>query len=185
MHQEDLYYVALYLPEEHLDFINRYKLDFAHRFHSKEALKVKPHITIKNPFKFYQNEKDAVIKWFQKLYVNVPSFDISIKNFGAFHNKYSPVIFLDPICPVELYMLQKEVVTNFWSKFPDKIDMEFEKKFKPHVTIAYRDLAPENFEKAWNEYRFREHPISFKVNEFHLLKHDSKRWNIIDTYPLN
>lgn len=62
--------------------------------------------------------------------------------------------------------------------------MDLELKFKPHLTVAYRDLQTDKFREAWEEYQVKKYTATFKVNDFHLLLHNGKQWKIISTYFL-
>ena len=136
------------------------------------------------PFKLPVSAHMGLLQWFQQLSVNPGSFQIELNNFGAFRNKYRPVIFVNPIMQNPLYVLQKEIIQNFSIAFPTIPVMDPELKYNPHITIAYRDLEPSMFVKAWQEYKVKNYASVFEVNSFHLLQHDRKKWNIIDTYSL-
>ncbi len=47
------------------------------------------------------------------------------------------------------------------------------------MTIAYRDLKTNLFKEAWKEYETKKYAAVFNVNNFHLLQHNGKAWNII------
>ena len=143
-----------------------------------------PHITLKTPFKFPASEHNGLLIWFNNLYMPVGAFSIELNNFGAFHNTNSPVIFVNSIMSTSLYSLQKELIRSFRISFPHIKVPDIDLKFKPHMTVTYRDLSPESFKKAWLEYKIREYKAVFEVNAFHLLQHDTRRWNIIGTYSL-
>ena len=82
-----------------------------------------------------------------------------------------------------MHFIQKEIIAGFSSLFPKDIH-PVDAQFKPHVTIAYRDLMPEMFSKAWGEYKLKSFNAEFEVDAFYLLQHDTKKWNIISTYSL-
>lgn len=145
MEKENLYFIAIIPSKEVCDEITVFKLDLANSYGSKAALKVIPHITLKAPFKLPVSGHSLLQEWFQKLYINADPFQIELKNFGAFNNKNHPVIYLDPIMNVSLYSLQKEVIRSFRISYPELGVMDIELKFKPHVTVAYRDLEPDKF----------------------------------------
>lgn len=180
---ENLYFIAIIPPDIVSEKIIDFKKDFSARFNSHKALKVMPHITLKTPFKLPFTDHAHLLSWFRKLYITEKSFKIELKNFGAFINWQRPVIFVHPIINTPLYVLQKEIITSFNSSFPGRIH-ELERKFKPHITVAYRDLTSEMFQKACKEYLLKEYDAVFEVNNFHLLQHDKNKWNIIDTYLL-
>lgn len=181
---ENLYFIALIPRRELRERITLIKHDFANRFNSKTALKVYPHITLKAPFKTSANAHGELVSWFADLRIAQNTFTIKLNNFGAFQNKNNPVIYINPIITKELKFLQEELIASFSSLFPGdlhKVDIDF----KPHCTVAYRDLTPEMFSKAWNEYQHKTFDATFEVDAFYLLQHDSKKWNIIATQNLN
>ncbi|MFN2439630.1 MAG: 2'-5' RNA ligase family protein [Chitinophagaceae bacterium] len=96
-----------------------------------------------------------------------------LKGFGAFHNKYNPVVFVNPVMNSELIKMQKELMIGFNSIFPAYVH-PVDLNFKPHITAAYRDLTPENFSRAWLEYKDKAFNDVFDVNAIYLLEHDTK-----------
>jgi len=184
MPKENLYFIALIPKRELREKINAFKQDFANRFNSSRALKVYPHITLKAPFKCVENAHKELVKWFSELHIKQESFAIQLKNFGAFPNSKNPVVYVNPMPSRELQFMQKEIVASFSSLFPGdihKVDVDF----NPHVTVAYRDLEPAMFNKAWEEYKNKSFNEEFEVDAFYLLQHDTKKWNIIATYSLS
>jgi len=82
-----------------------------------------------------------------------------------------------------LYTLQNEIIRSFKNSYPTHIQ-NTDLKFKPHITIAYRDLTPENFREAWKEYKHKVYNALVDADSFHLLQHDTKQWNVIETIHL-
>ena len=180
---ENLYFIALIPKRELRTRITTTQKDFSNRFNSSKALKVYPHITLKAPFKASANAHGELMSWFADLRINQNAFIIQLKNFSAFPNKNNPVIYVNPVITKELKFLQEELIASFSSLFPGdlhKVDIDFH----PHCTIAYRDLTPEMFSKAWSEYQHKTFDALFEVDAFYLLQHDSKKWNIIATHNL-
>jgi len=181
---ENLYFIAL-IPKKTLrENITAFKQDFANRFNSRVALKVYPHITLKAPFKLPPDKHSYLLNWFSGLNISQKPFLIQLKDFGSFPNSKTPVVYIDPVSNTELSFLQVKIMLSFISNISDivtKADIEF----KPHVTIAYRDLTPEMFAKAWQEYQRKKFDALFEVDAFYLLQHDAKKWNIIATYSLS
>ena len=180
----NLYFVAIIPKRELREKITAFKQDFANRFNSSKALKVFPHITLKAPFKFSPNAHEELMRWFNDLHVLQNQFTVQLKNFGAFENKRNPVVFVQPIVIKELQSLQKQLIASFSSVFPRNIHPT-DSDFHPHIPIAYRDLSPEMFKQAWNEYKHKSFEEKFEVDAVYLLQHDSKKWNIIATHNLN
>jgi len=183
-HSSNLYFIALIPRRELREKVTAFKQDFANRFNSKKALKIFPHITLKAPFKFSPGMHGELLRWFNDLHLLQNQFSIQLKNFGAFENKRNPVVFVQPILTKELKALQQQLIASFTSFFPSDIH-QMDVKFSPHITVAYRDLTPEMFTKAWREYQHKQFDASFEVDAIYLLQHDSKKWNIIATHNLN
>jgi 2'-5' RNA ligase len=181
---ENLYFIALIPKRELRERITAIKHDFATRFNSKTALKVYPHITLKAPFKLPANKYDQLLNWFNNLHIQHKKFSIELKGFGAFHNKNSPVIFIKPEITNDLKMLQEKIAEAYISNISEEVN-QVDIFFNPHITVAYRDLTPEMFTKAWNEYQHKKFDAFFDVDAVHLLQHDSKKWNIFATHNLN
>jgi 2'-5' RNA ligase len=181
---ENLYFIAIIPGRELREKITAIKQDFATRFNSSKALKVYPHITLKAPFKYPSNAHQRVMDWFENLQINQQPFAIELKDFGAFHNKNNPVIFIHPETNTQLLNMQQEIIKDFKTFLP-AMAHPTDLKFSPHVTVAYRDLDANNFKKAWQEYQYKKFDGLFDINAFYLMQHDSKKWNIIATHNLN
>jgi 2'-5' RNA ligase len=181
--KQDLYFSALIPQQELCDEITGLKKDFAARFNSKRALRVMPHITLKAPFMLSHDEHGNLLEWFNKLTLTGKPFNIKLNGFGAFQNKRSPVVFIDPVVNTELFLLQKQIISSFKNPYPMHMH-NVDAKFKPHITIAYRDLEPAKFEEAWQEYKTKAFHATFQVTAVYLLQHDTRQWSIISTCPL-
>lgn len=184
MNMENLYFIAIVLPDPVRSQVIDIQVDIANRFNSKKALKVMPHVTLKAPVKIVASERLKVMEWFEKLILDTSSFDLELHNFGAFPNPNHPVIYVKPIANGFLMSLQNKLLRSFQSTFPDIRIMNLELSFKPHVTVAYRDLDPAMFHKAWPEFIYSNFNATFNVSEIHLLQHDGNHWNIIQTRNL-
>jgi 2'-5' RNA ligase len=179
-----LFFIALIPNRELRDKINTIKKDFSERFGSSKALKVYPHITLKAPFKCSDNGRKELLNWFSEIFIQQKPFLIHLKDFGAFHNKNNPVVFVNPVKNNELIKMQRELMVSFNSLFPAYIH-QVDLNFKPHMTVAYRDLTPANFSLAWQEYKNKPFNEIFEVNSIYLPEHDTKKWNLIATYNLS
>ena len=52
-------------------------------------------------------------------------------------------------------------------------------KFTPHMTVAFRDLTPENFYLAKTAYDKKKISFSFLVQSICLLRHNGQHWDIV------
>ncbi len=127
---------------------------------------------------------EQTVRWFENMQITVPSFKQELRDFAAFYNRRSLVVFVKPVMNIWLDRLQKQVLINFGETYSHENILQQELDFKPHMTIAYRDLKPNLFKEAWKEYETKKYAATFDVHNFHLLQHNSKAWNIISTYNL-
>jgi 2'-5' RNA ligase len=176
---ENMYFMAITPPEAISQKIITIQEDFASRFESHASLKIMPHITIKGPFRFPDQEHETVVSWFSQLNIPVAPFTLELKNFDAFHRKDKPVIFIKPSPNPSLLSLQKHIIARYNEKFPGEPVMNLELNYHPHLTVAYRDLKPASFREAWEEFKEKEFSGSFEVNDYHLLQHNGKKWEVI------
>lgn len=182
---QNLYFIAIVPPDGICNEITSFKEDFAHRFNSIYSLKVIPHITLKAPFSFHKADHEQTVIWFENMPLTTSSFKQQLKDFGAFHNKRNPVIFVHPLMNSSIDRLQKEILLYFAKGFVNAEISKQELEFNPHITVAYRDLQPKLFKEAWKEYEQKKYAAEFEVDSFHLLQHDSSKWNIVSTRRLH
>lgn len=183
MNNQHLFFIALIPFKKVRDKVDLVKHDFAERFGSSKALKVPSHITLKAPFICNDNAMHELLSWFMELRLRQGQFNLLLKDFAAFHNKYSPVVYINPVMTPELVTTQQELITGFRSLFPAYLH-PVDIAFKPHMTVAYRDLSPDMFQKAWREYQHKKFEALFEVNAVHLLKHDTIKWQLVHSCSL-
>lgn len=179
----NLYFIAVIPGQQLQERVIEIERDFARRFDSRRALKVMPHITLKAPFRLPVSLHDHFLNWFDHLKLPDTPFVVTLKGFGAFNNKEKPVVFVNPVANASLALLQSEIINAFRTVAP-RLVHPADKNFNPHMTIAYRDLTPDNFESAWKEYQDKEFEDQFTINAVHLLQHDQTKWNLISSRPL-
>ncbi|MCE7042563.1 2'-5' RNA ligase family protein [Dyadobacter sp. CY312] len=185
MKKNNLYFLAIVLPEDLQRRIVAIEEYIANNYNSHKSLRIIPHITLKAPFTIDAAKHQMVRDWFVNLNVQAKTFDIELKNFGSFANKNHPVIYINPILSKNLSFLQTQIIDQFVVNFPEIAIMNHERHFHPHVTVAYRDLTPEQFLPAWEDFRERSFLAKFPVHDFHLLQHNGIKWNTIDIFRLS
>ena len=172
-----LYFAAIEPQPELSQRVKEIQKDFANRFGARKAFDNFPHITIIPPFSHDEKNESEVVGHFQKTHLETSPFLLKLKGFGSFPNKKNPVIYIEPEIsqPLKsLYQSMDESMDSF----------SYVKNFNPHLTIAYRDLTSENFEKAWKEYSSRTFEEDFVVDRVSLYKHYDRKWNLISSKEL-
>jgi 2'-5' RNA ligase len=99
---------------------------------------------------------------------------IQLLNFNAFPPR---VIYVDVVKNDWLENLQKEL-HRFCKRELNLFNANYkEHAFHPHLTLAFRDIKRQNFQKAWEEFSTKNYEATFSVNEIILLKHNGTFWN--------
>jgi len=171
-----LYFFALIPSEDIQSSVTKIKLDFQNRYNASHALKSPPHITLIPPFKFERKNENRLIEILNEFSEYESKFQQSLKGFGMFPPK---VIFIK----VPKNDSLKSLYSRFIKHMDEKLNLSSysrrAKNFFPHMTVAFRDLTPENFYKAKPVYEQKHISIEFEVNNICLLRHNSIQWEII------
>jgi len=168
-----LYFIAVEPHSELIDKIRAIQKDFVERFSSSKSYRNFPHITIIPPFSLHEDEETALISKFKDISLTTKPFTVDLNGFGSFPHSKNPAIFIKPENESELTALFNEI-NSAMKSFDYKVS-----KFRPHLTVAYRDLSPENYRKSWMEYQTKTFRDRFEVNAVKLYKHDGRKWNEI------
>ncbi|MEN8248717.1 MAG: RNA 2',3'-cyclic phosphodiesterase [Bacteroidota bacterium] len=176
-----LYFIAIVPNEPHFSELKAFKTEFKDRFNSKAALRSPPHITLHMPFKWNEEKEDRLIKTLNMLAEEHSPFDLILNDFGAFPPR---VIFVKVGENDQLHKLQKavqKVAKTSWHIYPK----EPQRPFRPHMTVAFRDLKKPAFHEAWSQFKDRKYSAQFEVFDICLLKHNGKSWDVLERVQLN
>jgi 2'-5' RNA ligase len=103
---------------------------------------------------------------------------INLSGFAAFPPR---VIYLDVLPNPVLPDLYADITTTLANTL-SIIDPYASRPFVPHMTVAFRDLTPDNFELAWAEFRDRKINFEFEATNLTLLAHDEQKWNVLSNF---
>ena len=165
-----LYFIAIEPPNDLSKRIREIQRDFKERYGSRKSYDSFPHITLVPPFRSEESSENSLIEKFHKIALPEQPFEIILDGFGSFSNRKNPVIFVKPHPSAHLNMMRNALVHHF---------TEAEDFFHPHLTVAYKDLTPENFQRAWTEYNIKEFNGKWTVNSVKLYKHYDRLWNLV------
>lgn len=73
------------------------------------------------------------------------------------------------------YLKSKSILSGKSSPLP----------YSPHMTIAYRDLSLDQYEKAWSEFKDRKYNSTVIIDTIFMLKFNTgeNKWNIHKSFP--
>jgi 2'-5' RNA ligase len=171
-----LYFFAVIPPEDIQSCVTNIKIDFNERFESSHALKSPPHITLIPPFRYKRRNESTLIKTLDDFSFKESKFRQKLEDFGFYPPR---VIFIK--------VNKSENLKSMFHRFKAYMDEQLNLssltrgpiRFSPHMTVAFRDLTKENFNKAKSIYQNKNISFEFEVNGISLLKHDGKQWEVI------
>ena len=173
-------WIGIVLPKKFYNKIKSVQKDVSKKYDVYSSLEsqIGPHITMayqphverRNFYKIKKNVKEIT--------TNQRQFCISVNGFAGFTNN---VVYARVIESRELRKLHK-LIFNSVNKF-GKIKVY--RKFKPHITIAFRDLSDEKFRKIHQEYIKKKISFRFTVKEIQFGKARKEgRISVCDSFRL-
>ncbi len=172
MHQK--YFIAIVPPEPVLSNITAIKTELFENYESKGALRSPAHITLHMPFS-WDDEKE------EKLITNLESFqfnqniNIELKDYSCFEPR---VIFISVSENEHLTNLQKNLVQHCKKNLQLFNQADDMRGFRPHITVAFRDLKKPMFYKIWEIYKLKKFQSQFMCHEIYLMKHINDKWEV-------
>lgn len=180
------YFVALLPPLEMQDYVNQVRQQFADHYNSRKAFNSPPHITLKPPFEWDLNHREALVVGLTSFAQSISAIPITLHGFGAFPPR---VIFIHVIPTPELLTAQAALQQFCLTKLGIQNEA---RAFNPHMTVALHDLTPDSFQRAW--LQFESQPLGltntpdgqyqFTARSLTLLHHDGQRWQIDQEIPI-
>lgn len=170
MAKDGLYFIAILPPDNIANRVQEVKEEFVNKFDSKEAYHKPPHFTLQIPFKAPEKIEEIIVPHLTFFAEDQESFTVNLSGFNHFRDD---VIFIDVKDPSAMKALHDNLIEYLQNELGFT---KTNKSFTPHMTVAYRDLTPDNFERAWEEFQDRSFDFSFEVNSIFLMKHDYQQW---------
>lgn len=169
------YFVALLPPAEIQSQVNAVKQDFADRFASRKAQNSPPHITLQPPFGWQPEQEDLLRSVLATFAQAQPPLSLQLDGFGAFAPR---VIFVKVVSTPTLVSLQQQLLTHLEQELQITDAKANHRPFRPHMTVAFRDLTRQNFQAGWAEYQNRSFADQFTASKLTLLIHNGRCWQI-------
>ncbi|NBW35746.1 MAG: 2'-5' RNA ligase family protein [Cytophagia bacterium] len=168
------YFLAIIPPQPVYDDAQVLKEYFRDNFNSKASLNSPPHITLHMPFRWKEKKETLLIEKLNEFSAKQPTFTLSLDRFGAFAPR---VIYLNVQANQQLLTFQKELERYCKISFQLFNANRLEQPYRPHLTLAFRDLKKEAFDQAWNTVSHQDFKQDWVVDSFYLLKSDGYVWH--------
>jgi 2'-5' RNA ligase len=156
------------------------KQDLKAGFGLKYALKSPPHVTLKMPFLFNEKNEGLLSKKLNSFFAGEKGFELEFKGFKTFGKR---VIYIGVNYPSELLGIQSRLAQFCKGKLGQTLELS-DTNFKPHMTIAFKDLKKSEFENYLEFLKKYEMDYRTVISEIALLKKAHFRWEILDTFKL-
>lgn len=173
--------IALIPPEPICEEITGFKKYCWEKYHSKGALSSPPHITLHMPFEWREEKTDVLNDTLQQVAKGHEDFIISLKNFSGFPPR---VVFVNVESNKSLSSLQKDIVKHGKENLHLNNANYRDLPFHPHITLAFKDLKKENYEKAMRDFQTQKYERTFTAGKISLLRHNGERWEEMSAFGL-
>ncbi len=144
-------------------------------------MRIPVHITVEPPFRRDAADADWMCERLSAFFSGEQEFEVELRDFWAFRDD---VIFIDVTANLQLLEMHQRL-SDIMRAAPAIIETApFHTGYKPHMTIANRDVEPETHRRIWNEFKARKFYARFPVGAVTLLRHDGKEWHIYKQFAL-
>jgi 2'-5' RNA ligase len=174
-------FIALLPPPAVQAYAQEIQQYFAAQYASRAALRSPPHITLQPPFEWAVERQAELVRSLHAFAATMAPIPITLDGFSTFPPR---VIFINVKKTPELLSLQTHLTRDLATNLAGIQSNTPVRPFVPHLTVAFRDLTPANFQVAWAEFRDRPLHFEFTVSTLTLLVHDGQRWQVDIEVPL-
>ena len=172
-----LHFLALVVPGPVQSELTGFKHLARERFGAGHALNAPAHITLIPPFFATAGKMENFIPQLAEFIAGFPPWELEIKNFGRFGKR---VIYAAVVPHPALNDFQAALFSLFKSRFPSYPKPN---RFHPHLTVAHRDLTPEQFPAAWHYFSALSYERKIIVDKLSILIHRERKWHIMAQLP--
>ena len=174
-----LWYIAILPPPLITREVMKFQEYARDQFNSSWALRSPPHITLFPPFRFLEKDFSRLNASLERFANKQSPFTLTLENFSCFEPRviYTVVVLDSTLAAFQLSLkvsLKNELGLPYPGHHP----------FNPHMTVAFRDLDDEQFQRAWTYFSKQMFERQFQVTTISLLKHHKKGWRIFEEYAL-
>ena len=173
MQPENLKLIAVLIPDPVASVVKAEQQYIADHFGPKHALRTPPHITLIPPLEVKDAEIKKIISIGKEISTQIQSFRLELNGFGAFKPRVVFIKVIENKMLNQLYRvwrnnLEKQA-THLLARYPDR-------PYHPHLTLAHRDVTPQQFDAIWDWYKEKRFESEIQINSCWMLKNTAKGW---------
>lgn len=177
MSNKELYFWSLIPEEPELSQLQELKESTAKEYNSYKSLNSPPHITVLPPKHLTLAKRETINEGLEKVCNSWKPFEIELQGYGRFG---TTVLFLNVILSQQLDKFYSDCKA-IYDEHALKITHP---NYHPHVTLAFKDLEPEQFKRAWDKLKDETYRLRFPAKHLYCLHHNGEKWEIEDEIPL-
>ncbi len=170
---KNLYFLGIIPPVEIASEITLMKQFCADNFNCRHALNAPPHITLVPPFRIESAGLHMLDALLAQTTISFAPFFIELNGFDHFSNR---VVFVSVENNMYLNSIQQHCAKAITGILP--LDEPDKARFHAHVTIAFKDIDPKNYELIWSHFERKSFNRMFQTNALFLLNYKSGNWDI-------
>jgi 2'-5' RNA ligase len=175
------FFIAILPPQHIQDYANDIKQHFVDQYASRGAQNSPPHITLQPPFLLEKTQVSILETFLENFAQSQNYLPMTLDGFAAFPPR---VIYMNVVKSQALLQLQSNLVNDVENKLGIKPKGRNNHNFKPHLTVARRDLKKSDFYIAWDDFKERQVYFEFVAENITLLLHDGRKWNVKSEFSL-
>jgi len=180
MSQKSLYFIGIAPPKSIRSEVRNFKEQLASEFGTSYALKNPSHITLQKPFEFSSKSEKRLVRKLKNFSQFVFPLKVKLAGFGHFDKR---VLYID----VEDNQALNGLYYSLRSFLHHELDFSEgelgNNLFKPHMTLANKDLKPVTFDKLWPIYSKATYEREFFLTHMVLYKQINQVW--VEHYELS
>lgn len=173
--------IAIVVPEPVYSYARAEQEYIAQTWGPRQSLRNPPHITLIPPLQLLPDEVSKLQDIAHEMASTNFSFELKVNGFESFPPR---VIFIKPNFPKELNLLYLRMRNAIRASIPNALNRFPDESFHPHITIAYKDVKPEQFKSMWKYYRNKKVRFTVSIDRFCMLDNRDGQWVIEAQYPL-
>ena len=173
--------IAVLPPEPLAAYVRAEQQRIADTWGPRHALRTPPHITVIPPIEIGEDLIGRLEEIAAQVARAHSAFTLRLRGFGAFAPK---VLYVRPVRNEELEGLYLDWRHRLEEDLPGVLERYPDKPYRPHLTLAHRDMEEAQFNAVWAHYGEKRLDIAFKVKSFCILDHVRSGWVVRKEFPL-
>lgn len=173
------FFIALLPPDPVQVKANEVKGIMRDQYASKAAFRSPPHVTLLAPFEWPIDDLPRLARTLGEFAASQSAAPMTLDGFGAFAPH---VIYINVVKSLRLMAIQPDLLNYLEREIGLVSERDRNRAFVPHLTVAFRDLKPNMFRKAWSVFQHQEIHFDFTVHQLTLLTHTGKLWTVKEHY---